>query len=419
MSEVVSVEEDDGGSRGLGLYPIRTVSRLTGVPPVTLRAWERRYRLLTPTRTEKGHRLYTEADIERVRQVLALMDRGVGVGQVGPFLARAANDGDLGRVESGVSLPGSIAPASPTLADPQTLVGEPRFPSVHGRAIDEDPTRGTAHGPARAAVTADSEIPASPGAKAEVTERVPMAMFDSPGIDIRHSQRALQTVPTAGFDPWPGYIAAMLAGVARFDTAALDAVYNDALSLYPIERVASHLTTPVLERLGAAWPQGEASIAREHFFSNFLRNKLGARFQHLNALGQGPRLVAACPAGEHHELGLIQFALAAAGQGYRLVLLGADVPAPEIAAAARIADCRAVVLSASARMPAEALARELAALGALTSLPILVGGLAAVHSPQVITAAGARPLGTDFTTALRLIGACLGWPQAADAGPLT
>ncbi len=76
MSEVVSVEEDDGGSRGLGLYPIRTVSRLTGVPPVTLRAWERRYRLLTPTRTEKGHRLYTEADIERVRQVLALMDRG-------------------------------------------------------------------------------------------------------------------------------------------------------------------------------------------------------------------------------------------------------------------------------------------------------------------------------------------------------
>ena len=248
---------------------------------------------------------------------------------------------------------------------------------------------------------------------------IPTAMFDSPGIDIRHSQRALQTVPTAGFDPWPGYIAAMLAGVARFDTADLDAVYNDALSLYPIERVASHLTTPVLERLGAAWPQGEASIAREHFFSNFLRNKLGARFQHLNALGQGPRLVAACPAGEHHELGLIQFALAAAGQGYRLVLLGADVPAPEIAAAARIADCRAVVLSASARMPAEALARELAALGALTSLPILVGGLASVHSPQVIAAAGARPLGTDFTSALGLIGACLGWPQAADAGPLT
>ncbi|MFZ1539056.1 MAG: MerR family transcriptional regulator, partial [Chromatiaceae bacterium] len=49
-----------------GLYPIRTLSRLTGVPAVTLRAWERRHRLLTPTRTEKGHRLYNEADVDRV-----------------------------------------------------------------------------------------------------------------------------------------------------------------------------------------------------------------------------------------------------------------------------------------------------------------------------------------------------------------
>ena len=49
-----------------------------------------------------------------------------------------------------------------------------------------------------------------------------------------------------------------------------------------------------LEHLGAEWPDQEACIAREHFFSNFLRNKLGARFHHLNALSQGPRLVAAC-----------------------------------------------------------------------------------------------------------------------------
>jgi DNA-binding transcriptional MerR regulator/methylmalonyl-CoA mutase cobalamin-binding subunit len=344
----------DMGLQRLGLYPIRTVSRLTGVPSVTLRAWERRYRLITPTRTEKGHRLYTEADIARVRQVLALLERGVGVGQVGSCLERAANDADPGRLEPPASVPASPAPAGPLTA-------------------------------------------AAPRPEAEVLEKA----------------------PTAGFDPWPAYIAAMLEGTRRFDAAALDAVYNDALSLYPIERVSSHLTTPVLELLGADWPQGEASIAREHFFSNFLRNKLGARFQHLNALGQGPRLVAACPAGEHHELGLIQFALAAAGQGYRLVMLGADVPATEIAAAARIADCRAVVLSASAQMPAEALAQELAALVALTSLPILVGGMASIHSPQVITVAGARPLGTEFTQALRHIGECLGWPQAANAGRMT
>ena len=40
-----------------GLLPIRTVSILTGVHSVTLRAWERRYGLITPQRTPKGHRL--------------------------------------------------------------------------------------------------------------------------------------------------------------------------------------------------------------------------------------------------------------------------------------------------------------------------------------------------------------------------
>lgn len=47
------------------LFPIREVSRLTGVNPVTLRAWERRYGLIQPARTESGHRLYSMTDIER------------------------------------------------------------------------------------------------------------------------------------------------------------------------------------------------------------------------------------------------------------------------------------------------------------------------------------------------------------------
>ena len=51
------------------LFPIREVSRLTGVNPVTLRAWERRYGLIQPTRTESGHRLYSMADVEAVRSI--------------------------------------------------------------------------------------------------------------------------------------------------------------------------------------------------------------------------------------------------------------------------------------------------------------------------------------------------------------
>ena len=68
------------------LFPIREVSRLTGVNPVTLRAWERRYGLIEPTRTESGHRLYSMTEIERVRSIVEWIDRGVSVSKVGEIL---------------------------------------------------------------------------------------------------------------------------------------------------------------------------------------------------------------------------------------------------------------------------------------------------------------------------------------------
>ena len=71
------------------LFPIREVSRLTGVNPVTLRAWERRYGLIVPTRTDSGHRLYSQADIEAVRSILSWIERGVAVSKVGKILARS------------------------------------------------------------------------------------------------------------------------------------------------------------------------------------------------------------------------------------------------------------------------------------------------------------------------------------------
>lgn len=69
-----------------GLLPIRDVSRLTGVNAVTLRAWERRYGLVLPHRTAKGHRLYDAGHLARIRAVLAWLDRGVPVSQVKALL---------------------------------------------------------------------------------------------------------------------------------------------------------------------------------------------------------------------------------------------------------------------------------------------------------------------------------------------
>lgn len=68
------------------LYPIREVSRLTGVNSVTLRAWERRYGLIRPQRTPKGHRLYAQDDIARIERILQWLNRGVSVSQVAELI---------------------------------------------------------------------------------------------------------------------------------------------------------------------------------------------------------------------------------------------------------------------------------------------------------------------------------------------
>ncbi|MFJ4154900.1 MerR family transcriptional regulator [Pseudomonas sp. NPDC089752] len=68
------------------LLPIGELARRTGVNPVTLRAWERRYGLLKPQRTAKGHRLYALDQLERVEAILAWLERGASVGQVRELL---------------------------------------------------------------------------------------------------------------------------------------------------------------------------------------------------------------------------------------------------------------------------------------------------------------------------------------------
>lgn len=87
MTEPVSEPSGPGDATREELFPIREVSRLTGINPVTLRAWERRYGLIQPTRTESGHRLYSRADIDEVRSILGWIERGVAVSKVGRILA--------------------------------------------------------------------------------------------------------------------------------------------------------------------------------------------------------------------------------------------------------------------------------------------------------------------------------------------
>lgn len=144
------------------VYPIREVARATGVAPVTLRAWERRYGLLRPRRTPKGHRLYAQADVERVRRILRLVERGVPVSQVrgvldgrGPaaIAAPVSGSGFAPLREALVAAAGRLAPAAFDGALAQGLAELP-LDALWCRVLE----------PARAQLRAAAERGAAPAA---------------------------------------------------------------------------------------------------------------------------------------------------------------------------------------------------------------------------------------------------------------
>ena len=68
-------------------YPIRAVSKLTGISVDTLRAWERRYAVVDPERDERG-RLYSDADVERLRLLRQAVERATPSDAWPPLLQR-------------------------------------------------------------------------------------------------------------------------------------------------------------------------------------------------------------------------------------------------------------------------------------------------------------------------------------------
>ena len=148
-------------------------------------------------------------------------------------------------------------------------------------------------------------------------------------------------------------------------------------------------------------------MAEEHFFSVYLRNKLGARFHHRPRNSRGPRLLCACLPNERHLVGLLLFALTAVECDYRVILLGADLPLDELPLAQKRSDSDCIVLSGSVDPDNATLERELPRLVQRVSVPVVVGGLGSVKHRDAIARAGAVSLGEDIEKGIERLGELL------------
>ncbi len=70
----------------LPIYNIKAVSRLVGLLPVTLRAWERRYGMPSPNRGQQGYRLYSDYDVCTLRWLKAQTGSGLSIGRAVEYL---------------------------------------------------------------------------------------------------------------------------------------------------------------------------------------------------------------------------------------------------------------------------------------------------------------------------------------------
>jgi len=195
----------------------------------------------------------------------------------------------------------------------------------------------------------------------------------------------------------------MISAIRAFDEQTLDSIYNEVLALYPIDIVTHKLIIPLLEELGRRWETSEGSVAEEHFFGVFLRNKLGARFHHGIPNATGPRLLAACLPGENHDNGLLLFALSAQSRGLRVTLLGSNMPLVELPAAAARSKAEAIILSGSVNLDLHKLLHDIEQLVKAVAVPVYVGGKTSTIYFDHIVRVGAIPLGDDITQGIKRI----------------
>ncbi len=208
--------------------------------------------------------------------------------------------------------------------------------------------------------------------------------------------------PGGGADPAgshrmaAGLLDQALEAVHGMEPRKLEAVLNrSAMALAP-DSLVDELLLPLLDRMGLLWREGEVGPASEHMASGVIRRFLDWLLEALATPEPGPLMVVGTPAGHRHEFGALLAAVVAAGEGWDVLPLGPDLPASEIAEAARRKGASAVALSAIHPADDPNLAHEMRALRRdLTGdVRVLVGGAAALSNRDVLEEAGVEVLGT-------------------------
>ena len=263
------------------LFNTKAVVQQTGITAPTLRAWERRYTILSPERAHNDYRLYSERDIAIIRWLKERVDAGMAISQaIALFRHLEEEHHQLQRKDFP---PGSDSPvmlAASSLVEHEAIEGYEQ--------VNKAPTQ---------PVLPNLQ---KPGAEEFVN-----------GSQTTYNMRFTKKRLLEAFN--------------KLDEATASQLMASILAIYSIEQVCSELIKPTLWEIGRLWEQGLISVSIEHFASAFFRGLL-TNLLHVTPTGQtSPLVIACCAPGEEHELAPLILSLLLRRAGLRVAYLGQSI----------------------------------------------------------------------------------------------
>ena len=157
-------------------------------------------------------------------------------------------------------------------------------------------------------------------------------------------------------------------------------------------RLIETVITPLMEKIGSRWQDGSLRIVNQQLASEVIRNFLVGMRSVFNITESAPVVVVATPTGQAHDIGAFTIALVAEAEGWKVIYLGSNLPAEEIAAAAHLNKAIAVALSVTYPPDDPKLKHEAQKLyyGLSELVSIIVGGIAAEAYDGIWDEIGAR-----------------------------
>lgn len=146
----------------------------------------------------------------------------------------------------------------------------------------------------------------------------------------------------------------------------------------PLEDIVEDVLIPIMREVGKRWAEGTVTVAEEHAATWLVTSWIAVQARNLPPPLHKGLIVTAAPEGERHELGLAMFNVFLRRQGVRVLHLGSDLPAADIARMVANANADALCLAIAMSGSERGLKATVAAMRDIGSdIPIFVGGAGA------------------------------------------